>query len=228
VKKPGTSTRAVVILIAASAAAFAISTAAVSSATTSQPAAGAAVKYPFAKFSFTGGVSTAPSSRFGLTFATSFTLNPKSPGITNPASGTLQNVAIIEQVSYPVPGGAFVGPVRLPFRSETLALTVAISGKCFVALPTGGYGFNGKLSCVTATLKLGSKTYKVAALLKSVSGTFTMSATGAPVWTGSVQAKFASPGYTFPVATLGSGGFTSLTIGDNGGKLGTHSITFAG
>lgn len=230
-KKPGTSARAIAILVAAAGAAFAISTAAVSSATTSLPSTVAAVKYPFAKFSLTGGVATgrpAKPATFSLTFAPAFTLAANSPGLTNPATGTLANVTITEQVSYPVPGGSFVGPVRLPFRSETLVLTVGISGKCFTPLPSGGYGFNGKLSCVTSKLKLGPKTYKVSALLKTVRGTFMTSPAGAQQWTGSFVAVFANPGYTFPVATLGAGGFTSLTIGGNGGKLPTRSITFAG
>jgi hypothetical protein len=225
------TTRAIAILIGASAVAFAISTVAVSSATARSSVPGAAVKYPFAKFAFTGGVSTTKPgkpSTFGLTFKTSFTLNPKSPGIGIATTGTLQNVAITERVSYPIPGGAFVGPVRLPFASETLVLAVAISGKCFVVQPNGDYGFKGKLSCVTSTLKLGSKTYKVSKLLTSVGGTFTVSPTGADQWTASLHAEFDSPGYTFPVATLGSGGFTSLIIGSNGGKLPTRSITFSG
>jgi hypothetical protein len=231
VKKPGTTARAFGILAGACAAAFVISTAAVSSATTNQAPAGPAVQFPFAKFSFTGGVSTQTPSKpstFSLTFKTSFTLSPKSPGITSPASGTLDNVAFTEQVSYPVPGGQFVGPVRLPFRSQTLQLTVAIKGTCFIPTPTGAFEFRGSLKCVTSSLKLGSKTYRVSALLTSVGGTFTPSATGAPVWSASLHAGFKNPGYTFPVATLGSGGSTSLTIGPNGGKLATRSITFAG
>jgi hypothetical protein len=231
VRKPGTSARAIAILAGASVAAFAISTAAVSSATTNQAATVAAVKFPFTKFSLTGGVSTthpARPSTFGLTFATSFTLSPKSPGISDPASGTLDNISITEQVSYPVPGGPFVGPVRLPFRSETLALTVAIKGTCFVSQSNGGFAFRGSLKCVTSSLKLGSKTYKVSALLTSVGGTFTPSATGAPMWTSSLHASFRNPGYTVPVATLGSGGFTTLTIGPNGGKLHTRAVAFSG
>jgi hypothetical protein len=228
---PGKSARAIAILTGACVAAFVISTAAVSSATTNQAPAGAAVQFPFAKFSFTGGVSTPTPSKpstFKLTVTSSFTLSPKSPGIASPASGTLDNVTFTEQVSYPVPGGSFVGPVRLPFRSQTLQLTVGIKGTCFVPTPTGGFEFRGNLKCVTSSLKLGSKTYKVSALLTSVGGTFTRSPTGAPVWSASLHAGFKNPGYTFPVATLGSGGFTSLTIGRNGGKLATSSITFAG
>ncbi len=230
-RKPGTSMRAIGILACASAAAFAISTAAVSSATVSQAVGVTSVKYPFAAFSFTGGVSTArPSrpSRFGLVFTTVFTLSPKSQGLTVPATGKFGDVTIAEQVKYPMPGGSFVGPVRLPFRSESLLLTVTIKGSCFVAQPDGSFVFDASLRCVRSSLKLGARTYKVSALLRSVGGSFTPSPTGAQMWTGSVKAEFASPGYTFPVATLGSGGFTSLTIGGNGGKLATSSITFTG
>ena len=227
-KKPGSSARAIAILVGASVAAFAISTAAVSSATTSQAPPGPVARFPFAKFSFTGGVSTSSRSTFALTFRTSFTLSGHSPGITDPATEAFGNVTISEQVSYPVPGGRFVGPVRLPFRSEKLKLVVAIKGSCFVLQPDGSFAFRGSLKCVTSTLKLGSKTYKVSALLKSIAGSFTPDPTGAPQWTGALTATFRSPGYTFPVATLGSGGFTSLTVGSNGSRLHTRSVSFSG
>ncbi len=225
-----TSVRAIAILAFAGAAAFTISTAAVSSATVGQAPVAAAIQFPFATFSFTGGVSTPQPSRpssFALNFTTSFTLSANSTGIVNPTTGTLDNVTIAEKVSYPVPGTKFVGPVRLPFKSEKLVLTVAIKGSCFVPLPAGGFAFHGSLKCVTSTLTLGSKTYKVSALLTSISGNFA-GAVGAPQWTGSLQAGFSNPGYTFPVATLGSGGSTSLTIGSNGGRLATRGITFTG
>jgi len=230
VKLSATSARAGAILAASAAAAFAISTAAVSSATAHQAAIPEAAKFPFASFSFTGGVSTpqpAHPSVFALSFATTFTLSSNSPGIVNQTTGTLDNVTIAEQVSYPVPGTKFVGPVRLPFKAEKLVLTVAIKGSCFVPDKAGGYSFQGTLKCVTSTLTLGSKTYKASALLKSVSATFKPTA-GAPQWTGSLQAGFINPGYTFPIATLGSGGSTTLTIGGNGGRLRTQSVTFSG
>ncbi len=230
-RKPGTSARAIAILAGASLAAFAVSTIAVSSATANQAPVVSAARFPFTKFSFTGGVSTSRPARpatFALAFTSSFTLSPRSPGIVNPATGQLQDVTITEQVSYPVPGGRFVGPVRLPFRSQTLALTVAIKGTCFVPTPVGGFVFRGSLQCVTSALKLGLKTYKVSALLISVSGTFTRTPNGPQQWTSSLMASFRNPGYTFPVATLGSGGFTSLTIGGNGGKAATRSVAFAG
>ena len=229
--KPGISIRAIAILASAGAAAFAISTAAVSSATTSQVSAPTAAKFPFTKFSFVGGVSTSAPAKpktFALTFKTSFTLSPNSPGIVDPTTGTLDNVAITEQVAYPVPGGGFVGPVRLPFRSETLALGVTLKGTCFIAQPTAGYEFRDSQGCVTSTLKLGSKTYKVSALLVTCDGSVVPNPTGAQQWTSSLRATFRNPGYTFPVATLGSGGFTALTIGPNGGKLHTRSVAFAG
>jgi hypothetical protein len=146
----------------------------------------------------------------------------------NPSTGKLDDITIAEQVSYPVPGGRFIGPVRLPFKSETLVLTVAIKGSCFVPQPNGIFAFRGTLGCVASTLKLGSKTYKVSALLKAFGGLFTPSPTGAPQWTAAMHGTFVNPGYTFPVATLGSGGFSSLTIGSNGGKLATRSVSFAG
>lgn len=230
-RKPGTSARAIAILAGAAAAAFAVSTAAVSSATTSQAPNVATVKFPFAKFSFTGGVSTARPARpatFALNFKTSFTLNSRSPGLVDPTTGTLDNITITEQVAYPIPGGRFVGPVRLPFRSETLLLSVTLKGTCFVPQPNGEFRFRDGQRCVTSTLKLGSKTYKVSALLVTADGSVVPSPTGAPQWTSTMRATFRNPGYTFPVATLGSGGFTALTIGSNGGKLATRSVTFAG
>jgi len=229
---PGTSARAIAILASAAAAAFAISTAAVSLATTSQAPSGvAAVKFPFAKFSFSGGVSAAKPARpttFTLTFMTSFTLSPNSPGIVDPTTGLLDTMTVTEQVAYPVPGGKFVGPVRLPFRSETLALTVSLKGACFVAQQNGSFTFRNNKQCVTSTLKLGSKTYKVSALLVTCDGSVTPNPTGAPQWSSTLRATFRNPGYTFPVATLGSGGFTSLRIGGNGGRLATRAVAFSG
>ena len=119
--------------------------------------------------------------------------------------------------------------MRLPFRSETLVLTVSLKGTCFVAQPNGSFTFRGGTRCVTSTLKLGSKTYKVSALLVTADGSVTPNATGAPrQWSSTIQATFRNPGYTFPVATLGSGGSTALTIGSNGGKLSTRAVAFSG
>ena len=228
----GSSARAIAILAGAGAAAFAVSTAAVSSATTSLSPPGITVKHPFASFSFSGGVSTSrPShpSTFTLTFSTQFALASNSPGIVNQNTGTLDAVTITERVGYPVPGGSLVGPVRLPFKTEKLALVVAIAGRCFVLEPASGmYAFTGSLKCATATLSLGSKTYRVGSLLRSIRGEFTPPGPASADWTGSLTATFASPGYTFPVATLGSGGGTSLIIGSNGATVGTKSVVFAG
>jgi len=230
-RKPGSPVRALVILAAACVLAFAISTAAVSSAAVHSGTAGPAVKFPFSSFSFTGGVS-APAvgaNTFSLNFATSFALSASSPGIVNPTTGTLDKVTVQELVSYPIPGGAPVGPAQLPFKSEKLKLTVAINGKCFTPTPTGNYAFTGGLSCATSTLTLGTTSYSVSSLLTSLSGTFTppSPASGTP-WTGSVNAGFTDPGYTFPVATLGSGGGTTLTIGSNGATQPTANVSFGG
>jgi len=226
----GPSARAAIILAGAGVAAFVASTAAVSSASTTTPKMPAAAKFPFAKFSFTGGVSTSAPSRpstFTLTFSASFTLGAGSPAIASQA-GVLGNVLIEERVGYPVPGGRLVGPVQLPFKTERLTLLVGLKGSCFVLNQDGSFTFNGSLRCVSAALKLGIKTYRVHALLKLVRGTFTPNPTGAPQWTASLSATFKSPGYTFPVATLGSAGFTMLKVGLNGGTLRTRSITFSG
>ncbi len=231
----GTSARAIAILAGAGLTAFAASTAAVSSATTSLKFPAVAVKHPFASFSFTGGVSTikpAKPSTFSLTFTTSFTLATNSPGIVNPATGMLDNVTITEHVSYPVPAtraGAFVGPAALPFGSDKLTLTIHIKGSCFVPNPTGGgFVFRGGVSCATSTLMLGGKTFKVSSLLRSITGSFTPVAGAVGMWTSSMTAGFASPGYTFPVATLGSGGSTQLVIGSNGATVHTRSVNFTG
>jgi hypothetical protein len=233
VKKFGTPARAIAILAGAGVAAFAISTAAVSSATTGASVPSATFKYPFAKFSFTGGVTTSRPARpstFSLTFNTAFTLAKGSPGVVS--NGTLENITIAERVAYPVPAAkaaaTFVGPAQLPFSSESLALIIVVKGSCFIATPNGSYVFRGSLTCVTATLKLGIKSYKASSLLKSINATFTPDPTGAPNWKGSLTATFASPGYTFPVATLGSGGGTTLAIGPNGATKATRSIAFGG
>ena len=83
------------------------------------------------------------------------------------------------------------------------------------------------MQCVTSTLKLGSKTFKVSALLVTCDGSVVPNPAAGNQWTASLGATFKNPGYTFPVATLGSGGFTALTIGGNGGKLGTRTIAFS-
>jgi hypothetical protein len=235
VKTLGTPARAIAILAGAGLAAFAISTVAVSAATTNVSVPSATFRYPFAKFSVLGSVTTSRPSRpstFSLNFTTTFTLAAGSPGLIDKATATLFNIAIVETVSYPIPAGkaatTFVGPAALPFSSEKLALSVAIKGSCFIATPTGSYVFRGNTKCATATLKLGIKSYKASSLLKSINGSFTPDPTGAPDWTGKLTATFSSPGYTFPVATLGSGGGTTLAIGPNGGKKATRSIAFGG
>jgi len=236
VRNLGTSTRAIAILGGAAVAAFAASAAAVSSATTHVPIPAVTVSHPFTAFSFTGGVSTGNPTKpaaFSLTFQTSFMLAADSPGIVNPTTGTLDNVTFIERVSYPVPSSKasprFVGPAALPFVSDKLTLTVGIKGSCFVPSPAGGsYVFKGTLRCATSTLKLGGKTYNVSALLRSINGSFTQVPGAVLMWTGELTATFASPGYAFPVATLGSGGNTELVIGSNGATVGTRSVDFAG
>ena len=86
--------------------------------------------------------------------------------------------------------------------------------------------FRGSLSCATSTLTLGTTSYKVSSLLTSINGSFTPPSPASGLGTGSLTASFANPGYTFPVATLGSGGGTTLTIGANGATAATHSVTF--
>lgn len=232
-RKLGPTGRAIAILAGAGIAAFAVSTTAVSLATTNNNNVPAiSVKYHFSAFSFTGGVSPGNrrESTFSLTFSSSFTLAANSPGIVNKTTGTLDAVTVQERVSYPVPGGRLVGPVQLPFKAERLTLVVAIKGSCFVfAASSGQYVFHGTVKCATATLTLGGKTYKVSSLLRSITGSFApvVGAVGG-MWNGSLGATFANPGYTFPVATLGSGGGTSLVIGSNGASAGTQSITFKG
>jgi hypothetical protein len=232
----GSSARAIAILAGAAAAAFAVSTAAVSSATTQFSPRVAAVKYPFPTFSFNGGVSTPTPSNptsFSLTFTSTFTLAANSPGIVNTTTGTLDNVVVKEKVTYPVPAGLsaaqLVGPAALPFSSESLTLTVNVAGSCFVPNGNGGYAFRGSLStCVTSTLTLGKTNYSVSSLLTSVNGTFTPPPPAGGGGTGSLTASFSNPGYTFPVATLGTGGGTTLQIGLNGGTAATQSVSFTG
>jgi hypothetical protein len=232
--KLGTSARAIAILAFAGVAAFAVSTAAVSSASTNAGVPALAVKYHFKPFTFTGGVAGAGRSAFTLSFTTSFGLPAVGPGIVT-ANKTLDNISIAEHVSYPVPAGrsaaAVVGLAQLPFSAQHLTLTVAIKGSCFVQ-PAGaiGYEFRGSVKCATATLTLGTKSYKASALLKSLGGSFTppTPATGANEWVATLRATFASPGYTFPVAALGGGGSTDLIIGVYGASALTRSITFSG
>jgi hypothetical protein len=227
---------AIAILAGAGTAAFAVSTATVSSATTNVSAPSLAVKYHFPSFSFTAGVSTSNPSRpstFSLSFSASFAVAATSPGIVNTTTGTLDGVTVAERVSYPVPASRaavpLVGPVALPFASERLALVVAIKGRCFVPNPaSGAFVFNGTVKCVTATLRLGSKTYNLSSLLRSITGSFSLVDPAGLDWKGALTATFANPGFTFPVATLGSGGGTSLIIGPIGASLRTRAVTFSG
>jgi hypothetical protein len=241
-RKLGSTSRAIAILAGAAVAAFAVSTAAVSSANTTSDVPAISVKYPFAAFSFSGQVSPAGpvvlagqagASTFSLNFASSFTLAAASPGIVNSATGTLDAVTVQERVSYPVPGGRVIGPVQLPFKAEQLTLIIVIKGSCFIPDPASNeYVFHGTVKCATATLTLAGKTYKVSSLLKAITGKFVPVVGAASVasatWNASLAATFANPGYTFPVATLGRGGGTSLIIGPNGASLGTQSIIFTG
>ena len=224
---------ATAILTAVASLVFIVSSVAVSSASSpGNPNVAFASPYPFGKLALTGAVSTSgpgTEKSFTLSFTTSFTLAQNSPGIVSGSS--LGNVMISQHVAYPVPAhGSFVGPAALPFATESLRLRVTILGRCFPNAPAAGaYVFTGSVAqCVAASLTLGSKTYSVKRLLLKVGGTFTPDPTGAGSWTGMITATFLNPGYTFPVATLGSGGNTTHTIGSNDGAVATQSITFGG
>jgi hypothetical protein len=211
--------------------AFVVSTAAVSSATSPADRSQAAPAFPFAKYAFAGSVVNtggAKQTSFSLAYSTSFQLASNSDGLVDPASGTLKTVTIEEDVSYPVPGSGRVGPVGLPFASDKLAIVVMLQGTCFTPSPVGGYQFSGDLNCTTALISLQDKSYKATSLLKSVSGSFTPSSSAPGSWSGKLAAVFTNPGYTFPVATLGTLGGSVLTIGDNGGSALTKKITFSG
>ena len=233
---------ALVVLGAAGLGAFALSTAAVTAAGPAVASSSAASPYPFTNLSLTGGVRPSAANAFSLDFTTTFTLSPDSPGITAPnpdiAAATqtppLANVTLEDSVSYPVPSGGSeqsVGPVGLPFTTQTLKLSVQLSGNCFVkqlnAKSQVMYVLQGSPSaCAAATLTLSDNSYDVSSLFDSVAATFTQ--TWPQTWKGVISANFENPGYAFPVSSLGGGGGTSLRIGPNGGDASTRAAGFAG
>lgn len=224
---------AVLILAIVGAAAFAVCTLAVSSASSRASRTALSIDTRFSVFSFDGSVGTgspADPKTFTLSFDTEFRLAEDAPSVINEDRNSLKAIHIQEAVRYPVPSSKdFVGPAKLPFGSRSLTLNVGIRGFCFPADPNGSYTFNGKVGeCATASLVLGEKRYKIASLLKSISGSFRPSSTDDRGWTGQLSATFRNPGYTFPVATLGRAGGTTFVIGKNGGRAATRSISFEG
>jgi hypothetical protein len=224
-------TKGVVILAIVAVATFVGSTVAVS-AMSSRRTASANITYPFAK-SAIGGRVNAPipgTNTFALTFTTKFTLAQASHGLIDPANNQFGNVTVASNLAYPIPnpGGATVGPVALPFSSETLALNVAIQGSCFRFNGTA-YAFSGTPSaCATAALTLGQTSYDVSPLLTVVAGQFTPRNAAKTKWAGSLTAQFTNPGYTFPIAALGSQAAITLTIGNDGTIAPTKSVSFNG
>jgi hypothetical protein len=224
--------RALAILVVAAIGTFAVSTVAVSAMGASVPQL-PAVQFPFSKFAFSGSVhsvtpKTTNVTSYALGFHSAFTLAAGSDGLVDPATNALGDVKIQQDVAYPVanPGGSVVGPVGLPFSSDTLSLIIIVRGSCFTKNAAGAFAFTGDTKCVTADLVLQGSSYDVSSLLGSVKGTFTPSSTVPGRWTGTIAATFTDPGYTFPVATLGPGGQTSFSIGNDGASGPTKRVAF--
>jgi hypothetical protein len=229
--------RAIAILAAAGVAAFVVSTAAVSASGStggpSRAARAASITYPFSRFSLTGGVSADVPSEprvFSLTFPVSFTLAPNSQGIINPTNGKLNTVTVEQDVAYPVPaaGAAQVGPVALPFSSDSLSIIVVMNSFCWSPNTRGVFTFKVTAGdCDTVQLVLNGTSYDVSSLVTSISGSMSPKDAAKFTWSGKLKATFVNPGYTFPIATLGSAGGTILTIGQDGGVAATRSVSFS-
>jgi hypothetical protein len=219
--------RALVIIALATAIAFGASTLGVS-ALSGAAASSPQFQFPFAQFSYKGGVRSIPATPgvpagFSLGFTSKFTL-ATGGSVTN-AAGALDDVTIEQDVAYPVPSpNGAVGPIALPFSSDSLSIIVVVPGSCFT-LRNGAFVFTGPATCAKATLTLNGNAYDVSSLLTKLTGKVSVAA---GIGTTRLGALFNDPGYTFPVVALGNEGVgTVFSIGSNGGSASPTSVTFA-
>lgn len=143
----------------------------------------------------------------------------------------LPDLTMRQTISYPTLSGdqEFVGPVRLPFASESLGLDVHMAGECFEPQGRKGYvmkEFDPK--CVQAFLSLGDRTFKVTDLFIDARSSVKPIGKDGASWMWKSTARFADPGYAFPIVSLGQDGSIEVLIGDMWAVADIGKVNFSG
>lgn len=198
---------------------------------------------PMAELRTRGGVKPVVRngvSAYRLDFTAVFTPPPDSENRLGEDGWVVPTLTMVQAVEFPTVSGdeESVGPLQLPFTSETLALKVVMNEQrgddvkdqreCFA--PAGRKGYRMKsfdANCVQAWLTLGGKDFRVTELFMDVdSSLMRVGKDGAWMWR--TKAIFEDPGYAFPIVSLGQGGSTNVWIGDMYGRAEVGKVSFGG
>lgn len=179
---------------------------------------------------------------YRLSFTATFTAPQDAASARVLADGGLPQLTMRQSISFPTLSGdqEFVGPVRLPFASETLGLDVVMNptkgevdgetnGECFEPFGKDGYRMRGfKQGCTLAFLSLGDEQFDVTDLFIDVDSRVQMVGRDGTTWMWRTTATFEDPGYAFPIVSLGRGGSTEVVIGDMYGSADVGKVSFGG
>lgn len=172
------------------------------------------------------------TSGYALSFTATFTPAPDSEQELVAFDGAVPDLVMRQSIVYPTHSDdqEFVGPMKLPFSSQTLALTVRMSGKCFEPVgQEGGYRLDGfSADCTQAALALGDESYPVTDLFIDVDSRLQMVGKDGATWRWRTTARFEDPGYGFPIVSLGQGGSTMVVVGDMAGMTEVGQVSFGG
>ncbi len=169
-------------------------------------------------------------SGYSLDFTATFTPAPDGEEQLAEIDGSVPDLVMVQSMSYPTLSDRkeFVGPVQLPFESQTLQLRVEMNGECFEPVgKDGGYrlkGFDSK--CTEAWLSLGDQSFNVSELFIDLDSRLKAVGRDGQTWMWRATATFEDPGYGFPIVSLGQGGSTAVVVGDMGGVTGTGKVRF--
>jgi len=170
------------------------------------------------------------TSGYSLDFTATFTPAPGGDNQLTRVDERVPDLTMVQSMSYPTLSDQqeFVGPVRLPFASQTLRLQVKMSGECFEAVgKNGGYRLQGfEPKCTEAWLSLGDQSFNVSDLFIDVDSRLKAVGRDGKRWMWRATATFEDPGYGFPIVSLGQGGSTTVVVGDMGGVTSTGKVKF--
>lgn len=171
-------------------------------------------------------------SGYALSFSATFTPSTDSEQKLEPSDGKVPDLVMQQSIVYPTTSEdqEYVGPMKLPFSSQTLALTVRMNGECFEPVGKGGgYRLDGfDPECTQADLALGDASFPVTDLFLDVDSRLQMVGQDGERWIWRSTAKFEDPGYAFPIVSLGQGGSMMVVIGDMAGINGIDRVSFGG
>lgn len=142
---------------------------------------------------------------------------------------TLPDVTIEQSIHLPTldEGTEFVGPLALPFSTQELVLRVVIHGDCFAGDNKGRIKLRFAPGCHDAMLVFDGQAFDAGELVKSMEAKLVPNNRRPGWWIFKSEAVFMSPGYGFPIASLGEG-MTTFLIGDMGGATMVRKVEFAG